>query len=116
MTLGNKKAAVLIIGLIGLWSLVLFGLPGVRLALGSILLFFVPAYLLLSRLTLSIGEKIVFSLFLGFVLFASVAYWLGVIMPFRLAIWFSFAILIGAGLFLRKRKRSSLVHGSGGKA
>ena len=107
MTLDNKKAAVLIMGLIAFWSLVLFGLPGVRLALGSILLFFVPAYLLLSRLALSIGEKIVFSLFLGFVLFASVAYWLGVIMPFRLAMGLSFGVLIAAGLFFRKRKDSN---------
>jgi len=88
------------------FSFVLFGVTGLRVALGIILVL-LPFYVILSNFELSYGEKSVFSILLGFTILPSLAYILGLIMSFRMAIAITFIVFIGIGIILRKHKSKS---------
>ena len=80
----------------------ILGFSGMMAALGIILLFIVPFYLLLDNFELSQDEKIIFSFFIGVGIFPAIAYWLGMIISFRIAIFITFAVLLVAGYLVRK--------------
>ncbi len=80
----------------------ILGFSGMMAALGIILLFIVPFYLILDNFDLGQDEKIVFSFFIGVGIFPAITYWLGMLISFRIAILITFVILIVVGLLIRK--------------
>lgn len=94
------------IGIIAVIVLIFFyiilGFSGMMSALGIILLFIIPIYFILDNFDLEQDEKIVFSFFIGVGIFPSMAYWLGMLMSFRVAIFITFIILLIAGFLIRK--------------
>ena len=80
----------------------ILGFSALMTALGIILLFIVPIYLILDIFDLGQDEKIVFSFFIGVGIFPTIAYWLGLFISFRIAVFVSFAVLITAAFFARK--------------
>ena len=80
------------------FSYVLFGITGVRVVFGLIVMW-LPFYLILSNFELTMAEKFVFSLLLGITLFPSIVFLLGLLISFRVAIVVTFVLLIG--VFLR---------------
>ena len=80
----------------------ILGLSGAMTALGIILLFIFPIYIILDNFDLGQDEKIVFSFFIGVGILPSLAYWIGLFISFRLAIFITFVVLIVVGLLVRK--------------
>ncbi len=88
------------------------GISGMMSVLGIMLLFILPFYLILNNLQnnlhLEQDEKIVFSFFIGVGIFPSIAYWLGMLISFRLSIFVTFAVLVAAwyliGWFIKRNK------------
>ena len=95
------SSIMLLIALV--FSYILFGIAGIRVALGIIFIS-LPFYLLLNNFELAEGEKLVFSILLGLTIFPSLAYLLGLVVPFRIAIASVFVLLIAIWLLLRKYK------------
>lgn len=80
----------------------ILGFSGMMAVLGIILLFIVPMYLILDNFELSQDEKIVFSFFLGVGIFPAIAYWLGMVISFRVSIFVTFLILLIAAYLTKK--------------
>ena len=95
------SSIMLLIALV--FSYILFGITGIRVALGIIFIS-LPFYLVLNNFELAEGEKLVFSILLGLTIFPSLAYLLGLVVPFRIAIASVFVLLIAIWLLLRKYK------------
>lgn len=87
-----------------IFSFALFSITGVKVALGIIFISF-PFYLILNNFELTEGEKAVFSILLGFTLFASLVYLIGLIVPFRISIIITFVALIVVAFLIRKYKK-----------
>ena len=102
LKIGNREIAILAFVLIGAFSLIFFGLTGFRTIIGLIILFFLPFYIILDNFELDTDEKVFFSIFLGAMLFPSLAYILGLVMGLRISIAVSFVIFLSAGLAMRK--------------
>jgi apolipoprotein N-acyltransferase len=85
----------------------ILGVSGMMSALGIILLFIVPLYLILDNFELDQDEKIVFSFFIGVGIFPAIAYWLGMFISFRIAILITFIVLIVVGILVRKLKKKN---------
>ena len=83
-------------------SLIVFGLSGMRTLLGLIFVIFLPFYLILKNFDLSQSEIVVFSMFISLMLFPSLVYWLGFIIPFRISIFAIFMLLIAVAFLLNK--------------
>lgn len=100
------KGSMLFVGILIAIALALFyiilGFSGMMSLLGITLIFMLPTYLILDNFELETDEKIVFSFFIGVGVFPSIAYWLGVLMPFRIAILATFIILLIAWLLIKK--------------
>ena len=86
-----------------IFSFVLFGITGIRVVLG-IMLISLPFYLILNNFEFAEEEKLVFSILLGLTILPSLAYLLGFLMPFKIAIAAAFALFITIWLILRKYK------------
>lgn len=85
---------------------IILGLSAMMAALGIILFFVVPFYLLLNNFKLEQDEKMISSFFMGVGIFPSIAYWLGMYISFRISIFITFLILlIAAYLMNRFRKK-----------
>ena len=85
------------------FSFVLFEITGIRVVLG-IMLISLPFYLILSTFQIEEGEKFVFSILLGLTILPSLAYLLGFLMHFKIAIAAAFALFMIIWLILRKYK------------
>ena len=85
------------------FSFVLFGTTGIRVVLGIIFVS-LPFYLILNNFQIEQSEKFVFSVLLGLTLFPSLAYILGLVMSFRIAIAATFIVLIILVFILRQNK------------
>ena len=85
------------------FSYYFFNIAGIRLVLG---IFFasLPFYLIIGNFNVAEGEKLVFSLLLGFTLFSSLAYLIGFVISFRIAIIITFILLIILAFAIRKFK------------
>ena len=81
---------------------IILGFSGMMSALGIILLFIVPTYLILNNFDLGQDEKIVFSFFIGVGIFPSIVYWLGIFISLKIAIFISFIVLVVVGFGVRK--------------
>ena len=64
-----------------------------------------PTYLMLNNFDLERDEKIIFSFFIGVGIFPAVAYWLGMLISFRISIFIAFALLIATSFIIRKFKK-----------
>ena len=95
----------IIVGVILVFFYFILGFSGMMAALGIILLFIVPFYLILDNFNLGQDEKIIFSFFIGVGIFPAIVYWLGMIISFRLAILITFAVLIVVGYLVRKVRK-----------
>ena len=80
----------------------ILGLSGMLSILGIMLLFIAPTYFILDNFNLSQDEKIVFAFFIGVGVFPILAYWLGFLISFRIAIGISFIVLVALGLAIRR--------------
>lgn len=78
----------------------ILGFSGMMSALGIILLFMLPTYLILNNFSLEQDEKIIFSFFIGVGIFPSISYWLGMLISFRMAILITFIFLSALGVSL----------------
>ena len=78
-----------------------FGITGIRVALG---IFFItlPFYFILNNFQLEEGEKIILSLLMGFTLFSSLVYLLGLVISFRLGIIITFIVLAAVAFGIKK--------------
>jgi apolipoprotein N-acyltransferase len=92
----------IIIAVILVFFYFILGFSGMMAALGIILLFIVPFYLILDNFELDQDEKIVFSFFIGVGIFPAITYWLGMLISFRIAIFITFIVLIVAGYLVKK--------------
>ena len=95
----------IIVGVILVFFYFILGFSGMMAALGIILLFIVPFYLILDNFNLGQDEKIIFSFFIGVGIFPAIVYWLGMIISFRLAILITFVVLIVVGYLVRKVRK-----------
>ena len=86
-----------------IFSYVLFGITGARIVAG-IALMSLPFYILLSRFELAEGEKFVLSILLGLVIFPSLVYILGLVVPFRAAIAAAFILFISISIISGRYK------------
>ena len=82
---------------ITIFSFVMFGITGIRVVFGIILLSS-PFYVMLGSLKLTEGEKYVFSVLLGLTIFPSLVYLLGLVISFKIAIFAVFAALMGMAI------------------
>ena len=91
--------ALVVALLILIFSFVLFGITGIRVALG-IAFVSLPFYILLSKFELEEGEKSVFSILLGLTIFPSLTYIFGFFMSFKLAIIAAYIAFLGVGILV----------------
>ena len=109
MKLSNETKGFLAFALvaaiiIGIFLFAVFGITGVRVFAGIILIS-LPFYLILCNFAISESEKFVFSILLGLTIFPSLAYLFGLLISLRISILLAFAIFIGIAIMLRKFKR-----------
>lgn len=87
---------------IAIFSLVVLGFSGMRTLLAIFVAVLVPFYFIFDNFDLSSSEKALFSFFSGLVIFPSLVYWMGFIMPFRIAIIASFSLILTCGYAHKK--------------
>ena len=93
--------------IITLFSLVFLGTAGLRTTIGFCIFVFAPFYFILDSFALKESEKIIYSIFLGLIIFTSMSYWIGFFISFKASIFVSFAILILIRLLIRKFKKKN---------
>ena len=104
----EQKMYLVGIALLGVLMYNVLGIVGMRTVVGFALLMIVPFHLIFSCFKCSGLERVMFSLFAGIAIVPSIVYWLGFIIPFRLAILTTFSVFLCVGIYLvRKRKSSS---------
>ena len=87
-----------------LFSFWLFGITGLRVALG-ILFISLPFYFITNNLDLGEGEKFVLSFAFGITIFPSLVYLLGLLISFRMSIFIVFVFLIIVAILMRKFRK-----------
>ncbi|MBI2658463.1 hypothetical protein HYX08_07260 [Candidatus Woesearchaeota archaeon] len=92
-----------------IFSFVLFGIAGVRVVFGIVLVS-LPFYLILNNFEFNESEKFVFSILLGLTVFPLLAYLLGFITSFKWAIAITFVLLMAAA-FMPKMKKLIISYG-----
>ncbi len=101
----NKVLFGIISVFVILASLMLFGFTGLRTVLGMIIVMFLPFYFIFNNFDLSQAEKTTFSFFTSIILFPSIVYWLGFIMPFRISIIIAFVMLLIIAFLIAKFRK-----------
>ncbi|MBI2651789.1 hypothetical protein HYX01_04920 [Candidatus Woesearchaeota archaeon] len=91
-----------ITALIAAFFYFLLGFSAMVTILGIIILVMTPVYLILDNFGFSQSEKIVFSFLIGIGIFSSIAYWLGFLMPFKVAIFVTFILLVISAFAVKK--------------
>lgn len=104
----NESAVVMsaIVLAVLIFSFFLFGIVGIRIVVGIILVLF-PFYLILNNFQFEKGEKFVFSLLMGLTLFSSLVYILGLLISFRISILITFIALIILSCLIKLSKSKS---------
>jgi len=92
----------IVVAIVLIFFYIILGFSGMMSALGIILLFIVPTYLILDNFDLRQDEKIVFSFFIGVGVFPSIVYWLGLFISLKIAIFISFIVLVAIGFLVGK--------------
>ena len=97
--IGILSAALLI------FSYLILGFSAAIALLSIILFLILPAYLILDRFELGQDEKIALSFFAGAGIFPSIAYWIGMLISFKIAVLITFAILISIAFLANNFKK-----------
>jgi apolipoprotein N-acyltransferase len=92
----------IVVAIIFVFFFYILGFSGAMSAIGIILIFIIPTYLILNNFELDNDEKIIFSFFIGVGVFPSLTYWLATFISFKVSILITFLIFLAAG-FLVKR-------------
>jgi len=101
----DREYVVVVIMVLGFFIL-LFGLNGLYFLIVVALFFFLPTYLMINKLKITQGEKLIYSCFIGAGLFPTAAYYLAILLKSFLAgIIAAFAVLMGIGLLVRRGLR-----------
>ena len=102
----NEHALFLLICLIAIavFSFVVYGITGLRIAAGFILIC-IPFYMILSNFSFEEGDKLIFSLFMGLTILPSITYIIGFLVSFRIAIILTFFILVALAFAISKYKK-----------
>ncbi|MEK6946855.1 MAG: hypothetical protein AABX32_04575 [Nanoarchaeota archaeon] len=87
-----------------IFSYALFGMAGLRVALGIIFVS-LPFYFILNNFNLEEGEKFIFSLVLGITIFPSLVYALGFLISFKISITIAFIFLLIVAFTMPKIKK-----------
>ena len=103
--LDDKITVMIILALIALFSFIFLGFSGFKVIFGMVLVFFLPFYLIMDNFEISVGEKVMFSFFIGLGIFPAIVYWVGALIPFKIAVLATFLILISVGLVIRRMKK-----------
>ena len=98
----NSAVIGIVLALISLSAFLVFGFAGFRTILGIILLMFLPFYLVFDAFSLSQPEKAAFSFFTSIMIYPSLVYWLGFVVPFKISIFAVFAALLIAAYAMKK--------------
>ena len=84
----------------------LFGIAGLRTVGFMLLIYFLPSYLIIRKLSIEKDEKVFFSFFIGIAMFPLLVWYLNRVVPsLRVAMIVMFVLSIGAGLFINKGGR-----------
>ena len=109
--IGKWETIIVLVILVLLFFFILFRISGLRTILGTILLFFVPIFIILNNFNLGLDEKIIFSFFIGLGFFSTLTYWLGFLVgSLKISMIIVFFVLVGIGLMitiLKKKKHKS---------
>ena len=90
--------------------LVLFGIQGLKVILGIIILFFLPSFLILKKIEMDNFDRIFIAALIGIGLFPTVVYHISMIVSsMRLSILIGAIILLTFGLFLNIKEIKSLI-------
>lgn len=92
--------------LITIISFLILGFTGLRTILGLLVIMFLPFYFIFNNFNLSISEKVVFSFFVSIMLFPSLVYFLGFIIPFKIAIFVVFILSIASGFIIKRFRKA----------
>lgn len=86
-------------------SFILFGFTGLKTVAGLLVLFILPAYMILDNFDLETGEKLFFSFFIGIGIFPLLVWYANRIVPsLRVSILITAIVVILLGLFLKFKK------------
>lgn len=107
MKFGIKELVILVLAVSFAFFYFSYSWTGVRLFAGALLLFFVPFYLFLDSFDLALGEKLIFSFFIGLGIVPLIVYYLSrILISLRVSLFACFVILIlGSFLFRRFYKK-----------
>ena len=96
------------IGILLLFFLVLFKLPGLRWVFGAGILFFLPYYVILDSFGLEKDEQAIFALFIGLGVTPSLIYYLNMAIPsFRVSLLIvSLVVYATAVIFWMHRRKA----------
>ena len=89
-----------------IFSYALFGMAGLRVALGIVFVS-LPFYFILNNFNLEDGEKFIFSLVLGITIFPSLVYALGFLISFKISIVIVFILLLIIAFVVSKFKKKT---------
>ena len=106
--IGIKELIILILIISLAFFYFNYSWTGTRLLIGALLLFFVPFYLFLDSFDLTIGEKLIFSFFIGIGIVPLIVFYLTrVLVSLRISLFVAFIVLmLGSILFRRFYKMS----------
>ena len=104
----TKNIAIIAIIILLAFFYYLFQTTGIRLFFGIILIYFLPAYLILGKFELETIEKFFFSFFISLGIFPLLTYYFGKLSSFRMGALLSFILLMAIALFLRKKDFAKL--------
>lgn len=99
---GGRNVAVILVILVALFFTLVFGFTGLKTIIAVLFFFFAPFYLIIDNLNIPLGEKIIFSFFVGVGFFATFVYYLGfVLSSVKTAAIVSFVLLIAASVGIK---------------
>lgn len=102
MKFGNRELIILVLIASAAFFYFTYNTIGLRLFLGSLLLFFIPFYLILDAFDLPVEEKLIFPFFIGLgIVPLTVFYFSKILVSFRLSILVCFVILIVGSILFR---------------
>jgi len=103
LKMSNKNIAIAAITVVAAIFYYLFNITGLRLFLGSVIIYFIPVHLILGRFKLDTLEKLIFSFFISLGIFPLLTYYFGKLTTFRIGMIISFILLGVIALILRKK-------------
>ena len=106
----NMKIAIVCVIIALTLILYIFGFIGIKSIIGALLLFFLPAYLILSSFKLDEDETIILSFFTGLGIYALIVYYINRAIPsLRMSMVVVWVALMAIGILLRTRKSKQAV-------